>query len=310
MDIKINHKKNCIYISLSLIIIFSSVSGYLLNFQITSPAFQLVSSPSSAQIVENTIFINETDPNHNWDDYGFITGVGSLADPYYIEDLIIEIDGQGNGIFIINSDKSLIIKNCIILHKNEISSDKLMTSIGIYFKNCTNFRVKGCSVIQNSYGILLSNTSGIIIEDSTFNHNKMVGIYSNYSSNNHFYTNNISRNSNTGFLLDSSNENSLRENIIAENYYFGIYLKNSDNNIIHDNYIQDNGKRNVVNENSITTNYSGNTRKEQWIDGFIIELSSVLLVTAYVIYKHSKHDKINKDDKEIKKNMETKEING
>ena len=156
MDIKINHKKNCIYISLSLIIFFSSVSGYLVNSQITSSASQLVSSPSSpnsAQILQDSIFIDGTDSNHNWDDYEFITGTGTLSDPYHIENLIIEIDGDDYGIFISNSVKSLLIKNCTILHKNEISYDKFMSSIGIYFKNCTNIQVQDCSAIQNSYGI-------------------------------------------------------------------------------------------------------------------------------------------------------------
>jgi len=308
MDIKINHKKNCIYISLSLIIFFSSVSGYLVNSQITSSALQLVSSPNSAQIIQDPIFIDGTDPNHDWDNYEFITGTGSLSDPYHIENLIIEIDGDGNGIFISNSDKSLLIKNCTIQHNNDISSDKLISSIGIYFKNCTNIQVKSCSAIMNSYGILLSNTTSILIEDSTLNNNKILGIYSNHSSKNYFKENNIQQNGNTGFLLEFSNENTLSGNIISENYYYGIHLKNSNENIIRDNYIQDNGKRNVFIENSITTKYSGNIRKEQWIDGFILEMSAVILVTAYVIFKHSKHDKIKKKDNEIKKNMEIKEV--
>ena len=311
MDIEINHKKNCIYISLSLIIIFSSVSGHLANSQITSSPFQLVSSPSSpsspnsAQILQDSIFIDGTDSNHNWDNYNFITGTGTVSDPYHIENLIIEIDGDDNGIFISNSDETLLIKNCTILHKNEISSDKLMSSIGIYFKNCTNIQVKGCSAIKNSYGILLSNTTNILIEESIFNNNKMAGIYSNHSSKNYFKENDIQQNNNTGFLLEFSNENTLSANIISKNYYYGIYLRNSNYNIIRDNFIQDNGKRKVVTEYSITIDYSENTRKEQWIDGFIIEMGAVVLVTAYVIYKHSKHDKINKKNKEIKKNIES-----
>ena len=305
MDIKINHKKNCIYISLSLIIFFSSVSGYLVNSQITNPTLQFVSSPNSSQILQNSIFIDGTDSNHNWDDYEFITGTGTLSDPYHIENLIIEINGDDNGIFISNSDESLLIKNCTISHTNEISSDKLMSSIGIYFKNCTNIQVKGCSAIMNSYGILLSNTTEIIIEDSTFNHNKMAGIYSNHSSRNYIKENKILQNYDTGFLLEFSNENTLLDNNISENYYYGIHLKSSNENIIRDNYIQNNGKRNIFIENSVTTNYSGNIRKEQWIDGFIVEMSAVVIVTAYVIYKHSKHDKINKKDKEIKKKIET-----
>ena len=301
-DIKFINKKTCIYLSLSLIIFISSISGYLVNSQISSSALQLVPSSNTAQILQDTIFINGTDPNHDWDDYEFITGTGTLSDPYKIENLDIEINGTVNGIFITNSNKPLLIKNCIIIHQNEISDDKLTLSIGIYLQNCTNIQVKDCSINQNSYGILLSNTTKILIEESDFNNNKMVGVYSNHSLKNYFHKNNLLRNNNTGFLMEFSNENTLLDNNISENYFYGIHLKNSNDNIIQDNFIQDNGKRNVFLENSTNINYSGNIRIEQWIDGFIIEMGAVVLVTAYVIYKHSK------DEKRIKKDKKSKEI--
>jgi len=304
-DLNFIHKKKCIYLSLGLIILFSSISGYLTNSQITASAIQLVSSPNTAQILQDTIFIDGTDSNNDWDNYEFITGTGTLSDPYTIEDLIIEIDGDVNGLFIKNSDEVVLIKNCTILHKNEISSDKMMSAIGIYFQNCTNIQVNGCSVIQNSYGILLSNTTQILIEYSTLNNNKIAGIYSNHSSENHIQNNSIKQNSHTGFLLEYSNENHLADNNVSENYNYGIHLKYSNDNIILDNYIQDNGKRNVFTENSVGTYYSGNVRMEQWIEGFIIELSAVVLVTAYVIYQSKKHENNNNKDKEIKKNVET-----
>jgi len=307
-DIKFNNKKKCLYLSLGLIILLSSLNGYLTNSQINASFLQLFSSSNTAQILQETIFINGTDPNNDWDEYEFITGAGTMSDPYNIENLIIEMDGDLNGISILNSHKSLQIRNCIISHENDISSDKLMSSIGIYFQNCTNIQIKWCSANQNSYGILLSNTSGIIIEESEFNTNKMAGIYSNYSTSNYFKENDIKQNKNTGFLMEFSDKNTLTDNNVTENYNYGVHLKDSNENIIRDNYIQDNGKRNIFTEDSVGTLYSGNIRKEQWIDGFIIELSAVVLVTAYVIYKGKKHEKINKKDKEIKKNFETKKV--
>ncbi len=105
-------------------------------------------------------------------------------------------------------------------------------------------------------------------------------------------------------MVENSNENTIAGNNISENYFYGIHLKNSNKNIIRDCYIQDNGKRNIVNENSVGTRYSGNTRTEQWIDGFLVELGAVVLVTAYVIYKHTKDGKKFKKEKEIKKKRE------
>ena len=272
--------------------------------QIASPTSQFISSASTSQILQNSIVINATDPNHDWDNNEFVTGTGTLSDPYQLENLIIEIDGYENGIFISNSNKILLIKNCTILHKNEISSDKLMSSIGIYLQNCTNVQVTDCTVTQNSYGILLSNTTKILIEDSAFNNNEMIGIYSINSSQNHYRDNDIKQNNNTGFMLEFSNVNTISVNNISENYFYGIHLKNSNENIIRDCYIQDNGKRNVVTENSVGTHYSGNTRIEQWIDGFLVELGAVLFVTAYVIYKHLKEEKNIKKKKKLKKNIE------
>jgi len=304
-DIKFINKKKCLYLSLGLIILLSSISGYLANSQTNVSALQLFSSSNTAQILQEPIFINGTDPNNDWDNYEFINGTGTLSNPSTIEDLIIEIDGDNIGIFILNSYETVLIKNCTILHKNEISSDKLMSSIGIYFKNCTQIRVKDCSAFQNSYGVLLSNTTRIVIDESYFTNNKMAGIYSNHSSKNSFIDNVIIHNSNTGLLMEFSSENTLANNNISENYNYGIHLKDSNENLILDNFIQDNGKRNIFTEDSVGTYYSGNIRKEQWIDGFIVELSAVVLVTAYAIYKGKKHEKKKKKDEEIKKKNET-----
>lgn len=300
------NKKKYRYLSLGLIILLSSLSGYLTNSQTNASVLQLFSSSNTAQILHDTIFIDGTDPNNDWDNYEFITGTGSLSDPYNIEDLIIEIGGETNGITILNSHKSVQIKNCIISHKNDISSDNLMSSIGIYLQNCTNIQIKWCSANLNSYGILLSNTSGVIIEESDFINNKIAGIYSNHSTSNYFKENDIKQNKNTGILMEFSYENTLSENNVSENYNYGIHLKESNHNIIRDNFIQDNGKRNIFTEDSVGTIYSGNIRKEQWIDGFIIELSSVVLVTVYVIYKGKKHDKIYEKDKKNKEKIDTK----
>ena len=308
-DTKFNYKKKGILLCLGLIILFSSIGGYLVNSQIRSSAIQFVSSANTTQILQNSIFINGNDPNHDWDNYEFITGTGTLSDPYQIQNLIIEIDGNENGIFISNSDKTLLIKNCTILHQNTISSFNLMSSIGIFFQNCTNIQVKDCTVTQNSYGILLSNTTKILIEECTLNNNKLIGIYSNHSSQNHYLNNTVNQNSNTGFLIEFSNKNNISNNIIIENYFYGIHLKNSNENIIQDSYIQDNGKRNIFTENSIGTHYSGNTRIEQWIEGFIVEMGAVVLVTAYVIYKSLKHEKRNRIEKEIKKTIENEKEN-
>ncbi|MHA1718199.1 MAG: right-handed parallel beta-helix repeat-containing protein [Promethearchaeota archaeon] len=307
MGLKFKHTKEYTFLSLCLTLLLSSTIVFNGNLQFVSESsdYQTISSANITPILYNAIYIDGNDPNHNWDDYDFITGTGTIADPYQIENLIIELSGIENGIFIANSNKPLLIKNCTVLHNGTMQeTQNFSEENGIYLLNCTNVHIKNCLLVQNSVGILISNSTKILTEDSNIMSNKLIGIYLNLSSNNNFHKNIINRNNNTGFLLDSSNNNTLYDNNISENYYYGLHLKNSHDNLIQSSYIRDNGKRNVFIENSLDNTFFGNTRKEQWINGFIIEMSAFLLVTAYVIFKHLKHEKIYRKNKEIKENVE------
>jgi len=62
------------------------------------------------------IFIDDNDPNYNWSktkaENAWCSGSGVAGDPYIIEGLYINPQGDGGGIYIMNSDKHFIIRGC------------------------------------------------------------------------------------------------------------------------------------------------------------------------------------------------------
>ncbi|RLI60555.1 MAG: hypothetical protein DRO88_14200 [Promethearchaeia archaeon] len=74
---------------------------------VIEPSFAAAHSP---------IFIDGNDPAHDWDDCDAVTGSGTFAYPYVIENLEIDAGGAGSGIYIRDSSAYLKIKNCIIIN--------------------------------------------------------------------------------------------------------------------------------------------------------------------------------------------------
>jgi len=62
------------------------------------------------------IFIDDNDPDYNWSkteaENAWCSGSGIAGDPYIIEGLYINAQGDGGGIYIRNSSKHFIIQNC------------------------------------------------------------------------------------------------------------------------------------------------------------------------------------------------------
>ncbi len=148
--------------------------------------------------------INITGNNDFTPSNGVSSGDGSYETPYIIEDLIIEVDGPQNCIFINNTDVFFKIQNCT-LKNSGIAGDKT----AIRFNNV-------------SYGLILNNTinlARIFLIDS---HNNLI------SGNN--FTNN------SGIFLSLSNNNTISYNTLTN--CTNIHLLLSDNNKILNNYIQ------------------------------------------------------------------------
>ncbi|MHA1270727.1 MAG: right-handed parallel beta-helix repeat-containing protein [Candidatus Helarchaeota archaeon] len=225
-------------------------------------------------------------------DSGFIgyPGSGTIADPYRIENLIIDGGGITDCIKIADTTKHCIIQNCILYNGD----------YGIFLDNTTNIQVinntiynmdySGIIIYSNSknnrifnntcysnidHGIYLfsgvlyntiernicyNNTRGIFIyqgsnENDIFNntlYSNEEGILIQISYNNSILRNNITRN-NIGIFLSSGDNTTIYHNIVNNNNDTGIYVYDSDNNRITWNNVHGN----IVCIN-ITTGSTGN----------------------------------------------------
>ncbi len=164
----------------------------------------ILNPPTAASTVVNTVFINGSDANNDWDDNVFVSqGSGSEISPYIIKDLVINVQGNGSGIEIINSDVHVIIQNCSITN-----SSQNIGSAGITITNSSNITIDNCSIFDNGlYGIHLSSSNSNTISSNNINANTR-GILIYNSSNTIASHNNLTNNENYGIASASNSKNS------------------------------------------------------------------------------------------------------
>lgn len=113
------------------------------------------------------IFINDSSPSYNWsvwaDAYPWLTGSGTWSDPYVIERLHIDGQGEGAGIFIYNSTSYFIIRGCYFENTGLNEFD-----IDIYIRYSINGQIYG--------NIFLNPLKGVYISHLSHNHS----VYRNY----------------------------------------------------------------------------------------------------------------------------------
>ena len=90
---------------------------------------EFIGAPINTSSTSNAfrIYIDDDDPDYNWtkteEDYAWCTGAGIEGDPYIIENLYIDAQGDGGGIYIRDSVKHFIIRNCWINNSGTHSID-------------------------------------------------------------------------------------------------------------------------------------------------------------------------------------------
>lgn len=147
----------------------------------------------------------EITKNEDFISYGF-KGLGTVTEPYIIEDLEIENEVELPGITIENTTKYFVIRNCYI--------NNLETGIRI-----TN--------IADETGIIHNNTIYECDNAIVVNKSNSLLIQSNLCNTSYYY----------GLSLFDSNDCTISHNIIYWSRLHGIYLNNnSDNNNIYRNF--------------------------------------------------------------------------
>jgi len=199
---------------------------------------------------------------------GITSGSGTQADPYIIENWVINAS-SANGIQIQNTIKYFVIRNCLIENGSPGDYSGIFlasVSNGKIENNICKHNFKGIAldfisyeawletqtVTKNSNNNLVNNTCennsiGIYLVASHYNNltnntceNNSIGIYLGTSDNNTTENNTVKNNSFTGIYLASSSDDNLTNNIVKNNSTTGIRLDDSSWNILLNNTCENN----------------------------------------------------------------------
>lgn len=232
---------------------------------------------------------------YNWTEafnLGLCTGSGTSADPYVIENIIIDGHNSSSGLEISNTSSYFVIRDCIfyssgssenmaglklkLANNGRLFSNNCSQNFGsgIFLDSCENITISHSTVNNNSYnGILLSNCKNISIKynDETINHNKRYGIHLRLSDYNKISNNTINFNSEFGIYLENSSYNNVTYNDLRDNHKGAIKQEGkSIGNIISDNNLSIGGGTQVPIEIIII---------------IIISIIAVLSVTGVLVWK-------------------------
>jgi len=185
----------------------------------------------------------------------WVSGSGSLNDPYLLEEITINGQNSSNCLDIRDSTSSyFVIRNNTFYN----SSDGAMDA-GLYVMNCFNGKIIGnnCS-FNNKYGIVISDGDNFTINDNTANNNSYTGMFAGQSSYTNISGNTVIGNLYRGFQLFICNNQTFTDNQIKLNADLGLILVNCHNITIDKNTIENNGadgiKLSTSDFNNITNN--------------------------------------------------------
>jgi hypothetical protein len=100
------------------------------------------------------VFINDSSPFYNWSawsSYPWLIGSGTEEDPYVIEKLLIDSQGEGACLYIYHSNKSFIIRQCYFTNTGKEEFD-----IGMFFRYVENGEIYGNIISYAKTGFFLS----------------------------------------------------------------------------------------------------------------------------------------------------------
>ncbi|TFG24466.1 MAG: hypothetical protein EU529_04195 [Promethearchaeota archaeon] len=211
----------------------------------------------------------------------YISGSGTLEDPYVIKDIIINGKNSTSCIVINNSEAYFKIENCILYNSsfgvppNFEAGIKLVntsngliinnncsfnTQRGIYlYSNCENNTVSGNVLNDNTYGIYLSNCDNNTLAGNDL-YNNSYGFYLNNCNNNTILGNYIANNSNDGIYFYTSEENNFTDNILRDNANRGIFLDGNDGGSNNNLFYKNNFTGNLIHAiDELSSNYWNNS---------------------------------------------------
>ncbi|MHA1797272.1 MAG: right-handed parallel beta-helix repeat-containing protein [Candidatus Helarchaeota archaeon] len=131
--------------------------------------------------------------------------------------------GEDSGISINNTDKFLIINNCLI--ENFWNNNYGASDNGINIQNCSNIKITNCLLTNNTLGIYLNSSTNIILIQNNCSYNNW-GFTLLNSENNTLFNNTASYNEYDGFRISGGRNNNISTNVVSLNYQNGIFFTN------------------------------------------------------------------------------------
>lgn len=131
---------------------------------------------------------------------------------------------------------------------------------GIYLSGSNNCIIENNKILNNGYGIYLSNSKSNKLSNNVITDNEKYGILLSDSTNNTLSGNTASENKDTGVHLITSDGNTLTGNNVSSNDVCGLFVcPESDDNLIYNNYF--NNTVNAEVQNGVGNAY--NTEKTE-----------------------------------------------
>ncbi len=189
------------------------------------------------------------------------SGDGSLANPYIIEGLDIDLGGMaGHCINISNTRVNFTIGNC------HLTGASVNPGAGICLENVTYGRLQDNTLDHNYFNIYLTNSHSVLIKNNTCPDSVYSISLRDSSSYNIIADNDCSHNSNRGINLESGSHNNTAINNTCNENTFGIVLYQvSSNSVVNNTFISNsedgiqvnNGDFNTFRDNTCGNSFKG-----------------------------------------------------
>ena len=232
----------CIISTLIIMVFLNTITAYGNDSTYDS---QVVIS-SNSDLSSNSIISNPS-------------ATGDIHDPYIIENHVFNTSDQ-HCLKIANTDKYLLIRNCTFANLNNGQG-----SSEIYIHNSSNITIDVVSCDMGVNGIIIEESTNILILNSFINNSTENGILVEDSNQIILNNNSLRKNSDSNINISNILNSEISKNVLANSSGNGIYIHNVYELSIIDNIIHNNSNGiNVyrskwigINNNSFLDNYRG-----------------------------------------------------
>ncbi len=198
--------------------------------------------------------------------FGNFTDGLTWGTAHVIEDYEIDGGGSGSCIYIEDTTRYLIIRNCTTFNAGMSSPNS-----GILLKNCRNVSVIDCNISKANTGIYLDYSDNNTLLGNNISNIKINGFHVLHSENNTISDNNAWNNTGSGFGIVYSGNNTLSENNAWNNTGFGFNLFYSENNTFSENYLWNNSAYGFALYSCKNNAYFGNNVSSNGADGISLD---------------------------------------